>query len=56
MTGNGNGFATNHVGVNVAYTKFFFVTPERDDEPTRAKLRTAAATVARGFFNDFDAE
>ena len=56
MTGNGNGFATNHVGVNVAYTKFFFITPERDDEPTKAKLRTAAASVARGFFNDFDAE
>ena len=56
MTGNGNGFATNHVGVNVAYTKFFFITTERDDEPTKAKLRTAAASVARGFFNDFDAE
>ena len=31
MNGNGNGFAGNHLGVNVAYTKFFFVTPARDD-------------------------
>ena len=27
MNGNGNGFAGNHLGVNLAYTKFFFVTP-----------------------------
>jgi hypothetical protein len=56
MNGNGNGFAGNHLGVNVAYTKFFFVTPARDDEATRVKLRTAGSTVGRGFFNDFDAE
>jgi hypothetical protein len=55
-SGNGFGFAGNHLGVNMAYTKFFFVTPARDDEATRAKLRAAAGTVARGFFNDFDAE
>ena len=56
MNGNGTGFAGNHIGVNLAYTKFFFVTPGSDDEATRTKLRTAGATVARGFFNDFDAE
>lgn len=56
MNGNGTGFAGNHLGVNLAYTKFFFVTPGRDDEATRLKLRTAGGTVGRGFFNDFDAE
>jgi len=58
MNGNGNGygFAGNHLGTNLAYTKFFFVTPGRDDEVTRAKLRAAGGIVARGFFNDFDAE
>jgi hypothetical protein len=53
---NGNGFAGNHLGVNVAYTKFLFVTPARDDEATRARLRAAVGVVARGFFNDFEAE
>jgi hypothetical protein len=55
-TGNGFGFAGNHLGVNLAYTKFFFVTPARDDETSRVKLRAAAGIVARGFFNDFEAE
>jgi hypothetical protein len=32
------------------------VTPVRDDETVRARLRAAAGIVARGFFNDFDAE
>jgi hypothetical protein len=56
MNGNGSGFAGNHLGVNLAYTKFFFVTPQRDDETTRVKLRAVGGIVARGFFNDFDAE
>ena len=56
MNGNGTGFAGNHLGVNLAYSKFFFVTPSRDDEATRAKLRAAAGIVGRGFFNDFEAE
>jgi hypothetical protein len=56
MNGNGSGFAGNHLGVNLAYTKFFFVTPIRDDEATRTRLRAAAGIVGRGFFNDFDAE
>lgn len=46
----------NGNGANVAYTRFFFVAPSRDDEATRGKLREAGANVARGFFNDFDAE
>src|SRR4051794_34608561 len=58
MNGNGSGygFAGNHLGVNLAYTKFFFVAPARDDEGTRAKLRAVAGIVGRGFFNDFEAE
>jgi len=56
MNGNDAGVAGNHLGVNIAYTKFFFVTPTRDDEATRAKLRAAGGIAARGFFNDFDAE
>jgi len=58
MNGNGFGYgvAGNHLGANLAYTKFFFVTPGKDDEVTRAKLRAAAGIVARGFFNDFEAE
>ena len=56
MNGNGNGFAGNHVGVNMAYTNFYFVTPTRDDETTRVKLRAAGGIAGRGFFNDFDAE
>jgi hypothetical protein len=56
MNGNGNGISGNQIGVNLAYTKFFFLTPARDDETTRGKLRAAGAIVARGFFNDFDAE
>ena len=54
--GNGNGLAGNLVGVNMAYTTFFFVTPTRDDDTTRAKLRAAGGIAGRGFFNDFDAE
>ena len=56
MNGNGSGFAGNHLGVNLAYTKFFFVTPFRDDEMTRVKLRAAGGILGRGFFNDYDAE
>jgi hypothetical protein len=58
MIGNGSGvgFAGNHLGMNLAYARFFFVTPARDDDTTRAKLRAATGIVARGFFNDFEAE
>jgi hypothetical protein len=47
---------TNHLGVNLSFTKFLFVTPLREDDGTMAKLRAIGATVARGFFNDFEAD
>jgi hypothetical protein len=47
---------TNHLGVNLAFTKFLFVTPARDDDAARTRLRAAGGIVARGFFNDFEAE
>lgn len=50
---NGN---NNHLGVNLAFTKFLFITPRRDDEASRARLRAAGSIIARGFFNDFDAD
>lgn len=53
MNGNGNG---NGLGVNLSFTKFLFVSPASDDDAARTRLRAAGAVVARGFFNDFDAE
>lgn len=47
---------TNHLGVNLAYTKFLFVTPAADDDTARTRMRAAGGIVARGFFNDFEAE
>ncbi len=47
--GNGNG-----LGVNLAYTRFLFVIARNDDDAHGARLRTAGANIARGFFNDFD--
>ena len=47
---------TNHLGVNLAFTKFLFVTPAADDDAARTRLRAAGSIVARGFFNDFEAE
>jgi hypothetical protein len=49
---NGN----NHLGVNLAFTKFIFVTLARDDDAAHTRLRAAGGIVARGFFNDFEAE
>ena len=46
----------NQLGVNLAFTKFLFVVPSHDDEAGRRRLRAAAAIVARGFFNEFEAE
>jgi hypothetical protein len=48
--------ATNHLGVNLAFTKFLFVTPAQDDDAARTKLRAVGGVVSRGFFNDFEAE
>jgi hypothetical protein len=47
----GNGVA---VGSNLAYTRFLFVIARTDDDAHGARLRTAGANIARGFFNDFD--
>jgi hypothetical protein len=47
---------TNHLGVNLSFTKFLFVLPARDDDAARTRLRAAGSIVARGFFNDFEAE
>jgi hypothetical protein len=46
----------NHLGVNLSFTRFLFITLVREDETTLAGLRTAAACVARGYFNDFEAD
>jgi hypothetical protein len=48
--------ASNHVGVNLAFTKFLFIIPASDDDAARTRLRGVATVVARGFFNDFEAE
>lgn len=47
---------THQAGVNLAFTKFLFVTPARDDDAARTRLRGVGGIVARGFFNDFEAE
>jgi hypothetical protein len=52
MPGATNG--TNHLGVNLAFTKFIFVAPARDDEAVKARLRAAATAAGRGYFNDFE--
>jgi hypothetical protein len=47
--GNGGGVASN-----LAYTRFLFVIARTDDDAHGARLRTAGANIARGFFNDYD--
>ena len=42
--------------VNLAFTKFIFIVTRRDDDAARTRVRTAGAVIARGFFNDFDAD
>jgi len=52
-----NGYnGTIQLGVNLAYTKFLFVLPRLDDDSAHARMRQAGSCIARGFFNDFDAE
>ena len=46
----------NATGVNLAFTKFLFIIPRRDDDSIVVRLRTTASIVARGFFNDFDVD
>lgn len=50
-----NGAGNNHLGVNLAFTKFLFFSTAADDG-ARTRLRNAAAVIQRGFFNDFDSE
>ena len=54
--GGGCGQGGNGAGVasNLAYSRFLFVIAATDDDAHGAKLRTAGAHIARGFFNDFD--
>ena len=53
---NGNGHGErSQVGVNLVQTKFLFLTLMHDDASSRAAVKAAGSTVARGFFNDFDA-
>jgi hypothetical protein len=44
----------NGLGVNLAFTKFLFVTPARDDDGIRVRLRNVGAIVGRGFVNEFE--
>jgi hypothetical protein len=54
--GHGCGQGGNGASVtsNLAYTRFLFVSARSDDDAHGARLRTAGANIARGFFNDFD--
>ncbi|MBM3779304.1 MAG: hypothetical protein FJW23_13895 [Acidimicrobiia bacterium] len=57
MANGSGGFSPsgNHLGANLAFTKFLFVTVE-DEVRSGARVRSAGASIARGFFNDFDAD
>ena len=41
---------------NLTYTKFVFLLPEAEDDATLAKIRSAGSSIARIFFNDYDAD
>jgi hypothetical protein len=41
---------------NLGYTKFLFVVPRREDAAVDARMRAAGGVIARGFFNDYDAD
>ena len=53
-SGCGQGANGATIASNLAYTRFLFVIVRTDDDAHGAKLRTAGANIARGFFNDFD--
>ncbi len=44
------------LGVNLAFTRYFFVRPAQLDDSVRQRLRAAGDQLARGFFNVFDLE
>ena len=53
--GSGCGQGGNGAGAsNLAFTRFLFVIARNDDDAHGARLRTAGANIARGFFNDYD--
>jgi hypothetical protein len=41
---------------NLAYTKFLFIVPRRDDDTGAARIKSVGGAMARGFFNDFEAD
>ena len=47
---------TNHLGVNLGFTKFLFVAPRVSDDATLGRVKGVAAMVARGYFNDYESE
>jgi hypothetical protein len=53
---NGNGNGAGDTATNIAFSKFLFILPHNDDDTTRTRLRLAGSLIARGFFNDFDAD
>jgi hypothetical protein len=53
-SGCGQGGNGANVAGNLAYTRFLFVIARNDDDAHGARLRTAGANIARGFFNDYD--
>ena len=44
----------HHLGVNLAFTKFLFVTLRQNDSAAHHTVRKAGSSIARSFFNDFD--
>jgi hypothetical protein len=57
MANGSNGFsaAGNHLGVNLSFTKFLFVV-SRDQDEVASRIRTAGGLIARGFYDDFEAD
>jgi hypothetical protein len=51
-----NGNSNDHLGVNLSFTKFLFVTVSSDDGTAHTRVKTAGGMLARGFFNDFDSD
>jgi hypothetical protein len=47
---------SNNVGANLSFTKFLFIIARRDDDAAGTRLKNAGSVVARGFFNDYDAD
>jgi hypothetical protein len=43
-------------GTALGFARFLFIVPQADDAAFRARLRAAGSAIARGFFNDFDAD